>query len=121
MAAKKDDIINIIVIKKTRDVLIVQEGDVMRKYRFDREWEVKEKKGENVKKSCENKEENQVAQPKYVAQANELTKCEVHIDRLTPREIQKIIGDGKQKGKDRMLQQQMREMTCKYFICFVLS
>lgn len=113
MAEKK---IDIIVIKKTRDVLVIQEGKVMKKYLFDREWEVQEKKERKAKE--ESKEEIQAAEPKYKAQANELPTCEVIVERMTSHEIQKIIEDGKQKENVRMLQQKTREMACKYFCLF---
>lgn len=106
---KKDDII---IIKKTRDALIVREGDVMRKYVLDREWQPKKKKERKAKegKKCDEKKVNQVVQPKCVAQANELPKCSVRVEKLTPRGIQKII----QKEKNQTQQQKLQEISCEY-------
>lgn len=107
---KKND--EVIVIKKTRDTLIVQDGKMMRKYSLVHEWEVegkKEKKAKGEKKRNEKKKDhiNQVIEPKYVAEANALPKCEVHVKLLTPCGIQKLI----QEENDRMKPQGMLEMS----------
>lgn len=104
MATKKgaENANDIVVIKKTRDVLIIQEGDVIKKYLFERECDVKQKKGK--------KEKEPMVEPKYVAQAAKLAKCEVQIERMKPCHIQKIIKDGEEKQKVRLQQQ---AIACK--------
>lgn len=96
MATKVEDEKNIdyvIVFKRTRDVLIIQEGNMMRKYWFDREWEVNEKNEKKTKK--EKKEQVAKKLPKR--------------GRTTTREKQKTTDDGKQKQQTDPL----HEISCK--------
>lgn len=101
----------VVVIKKTRDTLIIQEGKIMRKYLLDREWEVKEKKEKKAKKGREmkkrnQKEKDQVNQVNDPKCAGEAPKCNADVESLTPHGIQ----TPNESEKNRMEQQ---ELSCE--------
>lgn len=129
MAAKREDEkeYNIVVIKKTRDALVIQEGNVMKKYVLEREWEVKsenekkttkvvqrrEKKKKDEAKKIVNEPKKVVDGPKLIAQKNGLQPCKVLVDQMTSQSIEKIVKNGKEMEKNPMMPQKVHEMSSK--------
>lgn len=95
------DIDGIIVVKKTRDAIIIQEGEIMKKYVLEKEWPAEERKRVCKKKSDD---QNHVAEPSYVAVANAMPKCTVVLERIFPSK------NGEQKEQVEKEQRKICEM-----------
>lgn len=97
-----------------RNVMITQEGGSHRKYVLDKNFEVQQKK---EKTGAIPKEKTGAVpkkkEPEYVAQAMAMRKCCVFVDRMSPKQMAKIIRDGRRNDNARELQLKVHEMPSK--------
>lgn len=89
MAAKFVD--DLEIIKKTRDVLILKEGEFHMKYLFVAKWKPREKKQKESSKKAEIPVDE--TKPRSMAQAEALLPCKVNVVRMQSEELQKILRD----------------------------